>query len=62
METTNTSSTHLSFYYIFDFLSFIQKTGFHFLRNLFSTDFSFKVFEPFIASQRKDQKKFKNER
>ena len=50
METTNTNSTHFSFYYIFDFFSFIQKTGFDFLRNQFSTDFSFKIFEPFIAS------------
>ena len=50
METTNKNSTHFSFYYIFDFFSFIQKTGFDFLRNQFSTDFSFKIFEPFIAS------------
>ena len=36
--------------YIFDFLSLILKTVFDFLRNTFSTDFSFKIFEPFIAS------------
>ena len=38
---------------IFNFLSLIQKTVFYFLRNLFSTDFSFKIFEPFIASHTK---------
>ena len=47
----NTNSTHFSFYYIFNFLSLIENTIFYFLRNLFSTVFSFKIFESFIASQ-----------